>query len=306
MGVLMKQTIVLLFTVVCSSVLAFYSPFGESQKEYEYRMNKTVLDAMIKVLKKPIILQPTNGHVQEAQHFVTTTYGLNAQPIADHLRSLITKKDDSFEQRKHIDILMMALLFEHNNKGKEAAATSKISAQYLEIFPLLIDTLCNTPEQDLVLKASWQILSTMPSLYDSFCAMGVISQPYKALFDDHEFEKAPQSTRLLHNYLNLMARVAGSDEPRKEILLARLVQKLGKNTRFLAYSNQQYSHFTVFKMALDTLGISYIGSQTCIQAFANHTDSDKIHHVLKLIGTEIQLFEHEVIDENFAASQKQP
>lgn len=178
-----------------------------------------------KYASKPLIVfpsKPTNTDLLRARVFLKNYNNDDPELVS----ALVTSNDDD-ENILQINSLMLLFAFEESSSNDPGAlATPKINKLYSEkIFPKLIDTICKTAPQDLVKRSAWQILVTMPNLYNTFDALGYIQWESDNINISEYLEK----------YLNLIAKIAKTELPEKDILIIRLLQNLGTDIDSMPY-----------------------------------------------------------------------
>lgn len=174
----------------------------------------------------------------------------------------------------------------------------KINKNYIELFPDLIDEICKSEPEDLLLNSSFQ---TMPNIFDTFCKMGLMTDQYPLLSDYWEdFFKTKESAYLM-KYLELIAKVALSDFEEKNILLDKLIQKLGKNLGFLYMINNIIVETPTFESKLKQILEKHESLRGASRKLVNEAlDSDmefkilekQINLVIKKINLFITIISH--------------
>ena len=132
---------------------------------------------------------------------------------------------------RKISLILIALYISNVNgmelSQEEHNIEQKIDKNYIELFPDLIDKICKSEPGDLFLNSYFQ---TMPSLFDTFVEMRVLEMD--SINNLEDFSKTKEYAYLL-KYLELIAEVTISDFEQKNLLLDKLIQKLGENLGFL-------------------------------------------------------------------------
>ncbi len=221
-------------------------------------------------LEEPIIFKPTNKEVITTHNAITQIENLDLDKMEIYLLALISSKNDDANNINIINKIMTYFLFEPDHSAYENdQATPNIQDLY-QFCPQLLNALCKSSPEDLVCRSAWQILNTMPCLYDLFWSMDFIETRSSYFFDANEFEESLEKSdekKYLDQYLELMFRTACSGDARKEIVLEKLTQKLGANIEFLNYAASKITELPFVKNIIEALEIESKKTSNAIYTF---------------------------------------
>ncbi len=249
-------------------------------------------------LLKP--LKPRNIDIIYASSFLKEDQN-TATNSPEVISALIKSKVDDDKYIEQINSLMTLFSFESgssSSKDLNEPAKPKTSKLYAEhVFPNLIDTICKTEPQSLILKTAWQILNTMPSLYDTFDAKGGM-------------EGSLTNGKQIEDYINLIIKVVQTEfhekamllprliinlGPEKDVLLTRLIRNLGTDEDFLDLIDEKISEHEIFKNQIKNVADEYKQLADLSEDTFKHDGRVlEIAGQINLIHKKIVEFKHEI------------